>query len=186
MQWHRTIKKRQLGVELQTPIAERQGMCFRPHLPQGLFLSLLLLQQDHHDLDSDKGDSSGEFQTPESGLLLRARGPPVRPSAEMLPDAGNQSWFRLLICLLLPGKGLDLSKQNTVIIHFILALTSLVLTALLLLTPTRTTTLWRMLRPLLTHLYLLCLYVSVGVVLVTLNVRLNMGVLTHGLSTYLI
>lgn len=179
MQWHRTIKKRQLGVELQTPIAERQGVRFGPHLPQGLFLGLLLFQQDHHYLDSDTRDSSGEFQTPESGLSLRTRGPPVRLSAETLPDAGNQSWFHLLICLLLPGKGLDLSKQSSVVIRFILAPTSLVLTALLLLTPTGTTTLWRMLRPLLTHLDLLSLYVSVGVVLVTLNVRLNMGVLTH-------
>lgn len=160
-------------------------MCFRPHLPQGLFLGPLLFQQDHHYLDSNTRDSRGEFQTPESGLFLRVRGPPVRPSAEMLPDTGNQSWFHLLICLLLPGTGLDLSKQNSVIINFILALTSLVLTALLLLTPTGTTTLWRMLRPLLTHLDLLCLYVSVSVVLVTLNVRLHMGVLTHCLSTHL-
>lgn len=73
MLWHRTIKKRQLGVELQTPIAERQGVCFRPHLPQGLFLGPLLFKQDHHYLDSNKRDS-GEFQTPESGLFLRARG----------------------------------------------------------------------------------------------------------------
>lgn len=63
MQRHRTIKKRQLGVELQTPIAERQGVCFRPHLPQGVFLGPLLFQQDHHYLDSDARDSSGEFQT---------------------------------------------------------------------------------------------------------------------------
>lgn len=37
-------------------------------------------------------------------------------------------------------------------------------------------TLWRMLRPLLTHLYLLCLDVSVSVVLVALNVGLSKGI----------
>lgn len=46
-------------------------------------------------------------------------------------------------------------------------------TFLFFLTPTCPVALWRMLCPLITHLYLLCLDVSVSIILVTLNVSLK-------------
>lgn len=50
---YRTVQKRQPGVELQTAVAEGQVLWLRPRLPGSLSLSLLLLQQYRHYLNSD-------------------------------------------------------------------------------------------------------------------------------------
>lgn len=45
-----TGKKRNLGVEPRTSIAERHGVCRGAVLPRGFPLSLLFLQKDRHHL----------------------------------------------------------------------------------------------------------------------------------------
>lgn len=101
----------------------------------------------------------------------------------MPSDAVNRSSFHALFCLALPGRGLDLSKQK----HCCWSSKNWFhqrKKSWLFLTPTGSTVLRRMLRPLLTHLYLLRLDVSVCIILVTLNVSLTGTSFSHVTQTW--